>query len=99
MNLTAASLQELEEYRLVEFPGAVFIGIGQGGPAGGSDSQMLQFSLTASQPPGDLPERVGSSQLAEEHGHKLAPRAKSSAMSFGFGLFHSLDKFDFGKKL
>jgi hypothetical protein len=40
-----------------------------------------------------------SAQLAKEHGHKLAPRGKSSAMSFGSGLFHGLAKLGFGKKL
>ena len=63
------------------------------------DSQMLQFSLTASQPPGDLPERVGSSQLAEEHGHKLPLAGESPGMTFGFRFFQSVMKFDPGKQL
>jgi hypothetical protein len=67
--------------------------------AGGGDAQMYQFSLAASQASGNLPEGVGAAQLAKEHGHKLAPAGKSSAMSFGFALLYGLDKFGFRKKL
>ena len=38
-------------------------------------------------------------QLAKEHGHKLAPGGRSSAMSFGLGLLHGLEKFGLGKNL
>ncbi len=73
--------------------------IRQGGMAGGSDSKMFQFTITASKASGNLPERVGAAQLTKEHGHKLAPTGKPSGMSFGFGLLHGLEKLGFGKKL
>jgi hypothetical protein len=33
---------------------------------------------------------MGSAQLAEEHGNKLAPASKSTGMSFGFRFSHGL---------
>lgn len=74
--------EETEEDLLIQLPGAMGVGIGQGGMAGGSDAQMFQFSLTASKASGNLPERMGAAQLTEVHGHKLAPAGKPSGMSF-----------------
>jgi hypothetical protein len=42
---------------------------------------------------------MGSSQLAEEHGHKLPPATKTPGMTLGFGLFDPLLKFGSGKQL
>jgi len=77
----------------------MLIGIGKGGSARGSDSQMLQFTLTASQASANFPEGMGSAQLTEEHGNKLAPASESSGMSFGFCFPHGLLKVDSGKQL
>jgi hypothetical protein len=60
---------------------------------------VLQFALTASEPAGNLPERVGAAQLAKEHGHKLTPASKPSGMTLSFRLFNRLLKLDSGKQL
>jgi hypothetical protein len=42
---------------------------------------------------------MGSTQLAEEHGDKLAPAGESSGVTFGLGFFHSVLKLDSRKQL
>jgi hypothetical protein len=98
-HLPLASFQKPKKHLLIQFPGTVFIRIGQGGAAGSRETKMLQLPFTASQPSGNLPEGMGTAQLTKEHGHKLAPAAKSSGMSFGFRFFHGLKKLGFGKEL
>jgi hypothetical protein len=98
-NFALASLEQLEEDDLIELPGAMFIGIGQGGMAGSGDAQVFQFSFAAPQPSSDFPERMGPPQLAENHRHKLTPASKPPGMTFGLGRFHRLLKFDPRKKL
>jgi hypothetical protein len=83
------SFKQMQEHLLVKLPGTMGIGIGQRGPTRGRNAQVLEFSLAASQTTGDFSQRMGSTQLAEEHGDKLAPAGKPSGMSFGFSLFHS----------
>jgi hypothetical protein len=46
-------------------------------------SKMLQFSHGRGQPPSNLSEALGLSELAEQHGHKVIPRAQYLAISFG----------------
>ena len=99
VNLALTSVQQLQKDLLIKLPGAVLIGIGQGGTTGSGDSQMFQFALTASQTAGNFSEGMGSAQLAEEHGHKLAPAGESPGMTFGFGFFDSLLKFDSEKRV
>jgi hypothetical protein len=48
LNLVLTSFEQLEKDPLVELPGAVLIGIRQGGAIGGGDAKMFQFSLAAS---------------------------------------------------
>jgi hypothetical protein len=60
---------------------------------------MFQFTLAASKTPGDFPQRVGSSRVAEEHGHELAPAGKAAGMAFGFGLFDNFLEFIAWKEL
>jgi hypothetical protein len=99
LDLALASFEELHKDSLVELPGTVLIGISQSGPTGGADAQMFQFTFAASQPSGNLSQRMGSAQLTEEHGHKLPPASKSSGMTFGFCLFHGLLELDSRKQL
>lgn len=47
----------------------------------------------------DLPKRMGTADLAEEHGDELAPRAKSLGVTLGLGLFDPLFEFDSRKQL
>jgi len=66
---------------------------------GCADGQMFQFAFTASQPSSNLPKQMGSAQLTEEHGRKLAPTSEPSGMTFGFCLFHSLLELNSRKQL
>jgi hypothetical protein len=88
--LTLATLEQLKKDLLVKLPGAMPIRIPKSGTARGSDSKMLQFTLAASQPSGDFPERMSSAKLTEEHGDKLTPASESSGMTFGFRFLHGL---------
>jgi hypothetical protein len=94
LDLALASFEELHKDSLVELPGPVLIGIRQRGTTGGADTQMFQFVFTASQPSGNLPERMSSTQLAEEHRDKLAPASKPSGMAFSFCFHHGLLELD-----
>jgi hypothetical protein len=84
-DLGTASLKEMKENMLIQLPWAVLIGISQGGMAWSLNAQMSQLTLTASESPGNLTEGIGAAQLAEEHGHKLAPTRESLGMAFCFG--------------
>jgi hypothetical protein len=91
-NLHPTSVKEVQKDMLIEFPGTVLVSIGQGRMTGSGNPKVLEFAFTASQPPADLSEGMGATQLTEQHGHKLAPRGKSFSMAFGFGLFNHLLK-------
>jgi hypothetical protein len=60
---------------------------------------MFQFALTTAQTAGDFPEGMGSAQLAEEHGHELAPAGEASGMALGTGFLNGLMKFISRKEL
>jgi len=97
--LASTSVEQLIKQVLVKLPGAVLIRIGQGGAAGSGDTQVFQLPLTASQAPGNLPEGMGSAQLTEKHGHKLAPTGESPSMSLGFRFSDGLLELDSRKQL
>jgi len=97
--LPLAPVEQLQEDFLVEQLGPMLINISQDRATRGSNSQMFELPLTASKAAGDLAERTGAAQLAEEHGHKLAPTGKSSGMSFGSNFFHGLLELDSRKEL
>jgi hypothetical protein len=98
-DLNAASFKEPKEELLIELPGAVLIGIGQGGMAWSGDAQMFQLPLAASKASANLTERMGTTQLAKQHGYKLAPAGKPFGITFGMGLFHHVLKLDSWKQL
>lgn len=77
--LHPATLQRLEEDLFIKLPGAMLVAIGQGGAAGSGDAQMLELPFTACEASGDLPEGMGSAQLAKEHGDELSPAAEARA--------------------
>ncbi len=90
VDLTSASIIESQKDKLVKFPRTMLIGISQSGMAGRSDTQMLEFTFAASQTSRNLSERIGPSQLAEQHGYKLAPGTESPGVTLGFRLVHHL---------
>jgi hypothetical protein len=69
-DLNPAPVKQLHEDMLIQFPGAVFIGIGQRGMARSRDAQVFQLPFAASKASGNLTEGMGSAQLAEKHRHK-----------------------------
>ena len=97
--LASTSVEQLNKEMLIKLPGTVLIRIGQGGAAGGRDSKMFQFPLTASQASGNLPEGMSSTQLTEKHGHKLPPTGESPSMPLGFRFSEGLLKVDSRKQL
>jgi hypothetical protein len=98
-DLHPTAIEQLEKNLLVKLPWAMLIGIGEGGSTGGGDSQMFQFALTASQASADFSEGMGSAQLTEEHGNKLAPAGESPGMSFSFRFPNGLLELDSRKQL
>lgn len=97
-NSTSTMLQQIQKELLIKLSRMVFIRIGQHGRAGTSDPGMLQFAFTASGPSVYFTERLGSSQLTEEHGYQLVPAGKPPGMPFGFCLSQDLLKLDFRKQ-
>jgi hypothetical protein len=91
--------KQVQEELLIKLPGAMGIGIGQRGPTRSRNAQVFEFSFAAPQTTGDFSQRMGSTQLAEEHGDKLAPAGKPSGMSLGFRLFHGSLELDSRKQL
>jgi len=53
---------------------------------------MSQFAFTGRQPLAYFSQRSRRSELAEHHGHKLAPTGKTAGVPFGMVLFHGLLK-------
>ena len=79
-----AALQQLEEDGLIEFPGAMLVGIGQSGFRWSlAQAQMLQLTLRGGQSLGDFTQAVRPSQLAEQHGDELTPAGKASSVPLG----------------
>jgi hypothetical protein len=98
-DLDTASFKELKEHLLIQLPGTVFVGIGQGRMAGSGNAQMSQLPLAASKASGNLTEGMGAAQLAKQHGHKLAPTSESFGMTFCLGDPHQMLKLQTRKQL
>ena len=47
---------------------------------------MLQLAFRGSESAANLAQRLGASQLAEQHGDELSPTAEPARMPFGFVL-------------
>jgi hypothetical protein len=95
-----ALCQELLEYGLAERPGTVDIRVSQSGTFRGiRNSQVLEFAFTAGQAPADLAEAVGTAELAEEHGDKLAPAREAFGGVVGAMLPHGLFEFEAREEL
>jgi hypothetical protein len=81
-DLSLASRQQTHEDPLVQLPGPMVVGIGQGRLVRSSDPQVLQLPLTTSQPTGYLSQGVRPAKLAKQHAHELCPRGKPSGVTF-----------------
>jgi len=69
-SLVSTAIEELDKEALAKFPGAMGLGAGQGGVAGGRDTKVFHFPLTASQVSGNLPERMNSAQSFASTGNE-----------------------------
>jgi Tn3 transposase DDE domain len=78
-------LQQVVEHGSVQWPGAVLVGIGQGGAFGRfAHAQMPQFPFAGGQTAGDFPQALRMPELAEQHGDQLGPTGEAAGMAFGF---------------
>src|SRR5271157_423170 len=83
--------QRLLEHRLVQLPGPVLIGVGQGGLLGRHrHSQMLQLPFATRQTAANLAQGMRASQLAKQHGHELAPTGEAPRVPLSFVLLDGL---------
>src|SRR5581483_10965840 len=79
-----AAAEQLIEDALVQLPGAVLVGIGQGRALGRvRQPQVPQFAFAGGQATANLAQRLRPAQVAEQHGHKLPPAGKSAGMTLG----------------
>jgi hypothetical protein len=96
----AATAQQLIEHAAIQLPGTVLVGIGQSGAAGRvGQSQMPQLAFAGGQPAANLPQRLGSAQMAEQHGYELPPAGKSAGVALGAVFPHRLLELMAGKQL
>src|SRR5215471_6506873 len=99
-SLFVAALQQSKEKFLVQFPGSMFVGVGQRRTVRRFiNPQMRQFPFATRKPVANLSQRVGTSQLAEHHRDKLIPAAKTTGMALGFSFPNQKLKFASRKKL
>jgi hypothetical protein len=82
---STSALQQLKKHGLIEFPGTMLVGVGQGGFGWRlAQAQMLQFAFGGRQSLRDFTQAVRPPQLAEQHGDELPPTGKASRMALGF---------------
>lgn len=83
----AALVQQVVEDLLVELPGTVFVGVGEGGTLGCSlYLQLFKLVQAGGQSPAYFPQGVGLVQLKKEHGDKLVPGGESLGSPFRSGI-------------
>ena len=61
--------------------------------------RWLSLPSQAARPPADLPEGVGAAELAEEHGHTLAPAGEAAGVALRVGVLHRPLKVHPGEEL
>ena len=78
----------------------MFVGIGQGGAARCSGNpHMHQPPQAAAQTVADLAQRIGSAQLAEQHGDELRPEGKTLGVTLSGVLLYECGELGTGKVL
>jgi hypothetical protein len=81
--LVAKQVTQMKENVLIKFPGTVGIGIGKGTPGRSiAQTQMTEFATGDGKAVADLPQALGLSQLAKQHGNELVPRGESLGVAF-----------------
>ena len=90
------SLEQILEQRR----GPVLIGIGQRGAAGSfGNAQVHQSAEAAGQAVTNLAERIGTAELAKQHGDELSPAAKTLGGVLGAVFLHQRGELSTGKML
>ena len=78
----------------------MFVGIGQSGAARRSgNSDVDQTPQAAAQAIADFAQRIGASQLAEQHGDELRPAGKALGVTLSGVLLDECGEFGSGKVL
>jgi hypothetical protein len=96
----AAAAEQLIEHAAVQLPGAMFVGVSQGGTLGRvGQSQVAQLAFAGGQPAANLTQRLGSPQMAEQHGHELSPATEPACVALGPLLDHGPLKLGARKQL
>jgi len=96
----AATAQQLMKHGAVQPPGPVFVGIGQGGALGRiGQTQVPQLTFAGSHSAENLAQGLRPSQVAEQHGHELAPTTEPAGMTLGPVLGDRLLELVAGKQL
>ena len=92
-SFSLAAGQKLIEYGLVQLPGAVLIGVAEGGSLGWLfDAQVAQFAFACGQTPGNLPQALGVAQLAKQHSDELCSTGEAPGVPFGLVLSNGVIK-------
>ena len=96
----AAAREQLIEHAAIELPGTVFIGVGQRGALRRvGQPQMPELAFAGSQAATNLAQGLRAAQMAEQHGHKLAPTTEPAGVALGFVLADCGLKLDSRKQL
>jgi len=80
-DLGLAAAEQRLEHRAVELPRPMLVGVGQRRARGGLDAQVLELALATAQAAADLPQRMGTSELAEQHRHELTPAGEATGVA------------------
>ena len=95
-----AAAQQLIKHASVQLPGPMFVSIGQGGTLGCiRQPQVPQLAFAGRQAAADLAQRLGPSQVTEQHGHELPPATETAGMTLGSVFGDGLFKVVAGKQL
>ena len=88
------------EHHLEQHPGALSVGVGEGGLAGGPpDTEVVQPAQGTGHPVADLAQGLGLSKLAEQHGHEVVPAREPLAVAFGADIADEAVELMTGKEL
>ena len=79
----ATPRQDLIEHRLIERPGPMRIGVGEGRPRRRRRAEMRELALATRQAATNLPQRMRAAELGEQHRHELVPAGESARMPLG----------------
>ena len=98
--LFAEPCQRGKEQILEQSCRTVLVGIGEGGAARRSgNADMDQPPQTAAQAVANLAQRIGASQLTEQHGDELRPAGKALGVTLSGVLLYECGELDAGKVL